>query len=97
MVKKKKDNVPLDGRKYRMGMIFAFLMLAGLGIAGMNAVVSDMYSEFLTGLGMLYFVFCSGNVGNKWVLGKHGKLMAAVGEIQDPVTEDPNKDLNSGV
>lgn len=90
--RKPKAQLPPDGRKYRMGILFAFLMLAGLGVACMNEVASDLYSEFLTGLGMLYFVYNSGNVGNKWVLGKHGKLMARVGDLQDPPEEeDPKK------
>lgn len=76
-----------------MGILFAFLMLAGLGVASMNAVMVDLYSEFLTGISIIYFTFCSGNVGNKWVLGKHGKLIARVGDLADPpeAEEDPKK------
>ena len=71
-----KKKGPSDGRKYRMAMWFSFFLLIGIFLAGKNEVMSDLYSEFITGLGMLYFVYCSGNVGNKWILGKHGKLIA---------------------
>lgn len=68
-----------DGRKYRMGLLFAGLMLLGLGLASRGIVPDTLYSSFITGIGAIYFTYCSGNISNKWVLAKSNK--------QNPPTE----------
>lgn len=86
----KRNAGPPDGRKYRMGIIFALLMIAGLFVAGSNSLLVDLYSELLTGLGLLYFAYCGGNVSNKWVLGKQGRFMARSGdEVTEPIQDTP--------
>ena len=86
MLFRRKSNINLlpDGRKYRMGLLFAAAMLLGLGLACTNPIIAGLYSEFLTGLGMLYLVFCGGNVGNKWIVGKKGGLLAQIGSPPPP-------------
>jgi hypothetical protein len=64
---KKRSDKPLDGRKYRMGIIMMFVLLAGFGLAGLNPVLTSLYTELITGCSLLYFTYCSGNVSNKLV------------------------------
>lgn len=91
--KKAEPSGPPDGRKYRMGLLFAGLMLLGLALASKGIVPDELYSSFITGIGAIYFTYCSGNIGNKWVLGKHGALQARVGmpEEPPPPKEDPKE------
>lgn len=85
-----KTSGPPVGRKYRMGIIFAIIMVAGMFIAGSNSLLIELYSELLTGIGLLYLTFCGGNVSNKWVLGKKGGLIAKMNG--DSSSEVPSKD-----
>jgi len=63
------DKLP-DGRKYRMGIIMMMVMLVGFGLAGLNPVYVSLFPSLLTGLSAIYFTFCGGNIGSKWVTGK---------------------------
>lgn len=84
-----------DGRKYRLALIFAGIMALGLGLASQNSMMQEMYSEFLTGISVIYISYCGGNVGNKWVWGKHGKLVgASEPEVEDPTPPKKTKPIN---
>jgi hypothetical protein len=76
-----------DGRKYKMSIFAMFIMLVTFVFTGYNELVKETYTELLMGLSSLYAVYCGSNVGNKWVLGKHGKLVGKEGDLQDPPTE----------
>ena len=74
-----------------MAFIFAMLLLAGLGLAGINDVIKDLYSQFVTGIMGLYLVFCGGNVSNKWVLTRNGGSLTQSSLDQPPQGEDGEK------
>lgn len=83
MLKQKQDKLP-DGRKYRLAVIMMLVMLVGFGLAGLNPVMSALYPQLLTGLTAIYFTFCGGNIGSKWVTGKNGDLQISGGGQQKP-------------
>ena len=67
---KKNPNKPLDGRKYRLGIIMMLVFLGGFALTGINPVLATVYAELVTGCGIIYLTYCGHNVGNKWVLGR---------------------------
>ena len=78
----------LDGRKYRLALTFAGVMILGLLLSTTIPAVETLYGEFVTSLVALYLAYCGGNVSNKWVLGKYGK----VEESGTPVRKESKKD-----
>ena len=77
-----------DGRKYRLALTFAAIMILGLLLSTAIPAIETLYGEFVTSLVALYLAYCGGNVSNKWVLGKHGKLS----DPETPVKKDIQKD-----
>lgn len=75
MFKRNKQSGPQDGRKYRLALIFAGVMFLAYAISGSNVALQSMFSQLITGIGALYLTYCTGNISNKHILGKHGKLM----------------------
>jgi len=74
----KTPSIP-DGRKYRMSIICLFVLLAGFGVAGLNPVFVKLYSELITAVLGVLFVYCGGNVANKWSIGKKDGLTVGAG------------------
>lgn len=68
--KKEKKSVSRDGRKFRMGILFALLLLACFGLASMNPILVKVFAEIVGGIVGIYLAYCSLNVANKAVLGR---------------------------
>ena len=60
-----------DGRKYKMALILAILMLGSFMLLATYPVLSGQFPTFVTAIGALYVAYCAGNVGNKWVTTKN--------------------------
>lgn len=63
---KKKNKLP-DGRKYRLTIMTMLILLAAFGVAGLNPALAALYPQLVTALLGLVFVYCGGNIGNKFV------------------------------
>ena len=59
-----------NGRKYRMGILFALMILACAGLCTINPILVKVFAEVVGGIVGIYIVYCGGNVANKAVLGK---------------------------
>ena len=77
-----------NGRKYTMGLIIMLAMMTGFGLASFNPILLKIYSDLLTGLSMIYMIYCGGNVGNKWVIGRKGGLQMGAGQQAPPTPPD---------
>ena len=82
MFKRNKSQKLASGRKYTIALIMMLAMLVGFGLAGINPVLTKIYADLLTGLGMIFLTYCGGNVGNKWVIGRKNGLQ--VGTSKEP-------------
>jgi hypothetical protein len=72
--KSSKSPLPFDGRKYRLVIFSMALILGAFGLTALNPVLATLFPEFITGIISLNFLYMGGNVSNKWVLNKAGKL-----------------------
>lgn len=59
-----------SSRKYKLTLFCILLLTCGLLMVSVCPLISQIYSEFAGGLIGLLFVYCGGNVSNKWVLKK---------------------------
>lgn len=76
---RRKGNQLLDGRKYRLAIICLLVLLAGFGVAMLSPVFANLFSELVTAVLGILFVYNSGNVANKWAVGKKGGLIVSSG------------------
>ncbi len=76
---KEKSNQPPDGRKYRLSLISLLVILTAFGIAILNPVFVGLYSELVAGVLAILFVYCGGNVGKSWAVGKKDGLTVSSG------------------
>ena len=73
-----------NGRKYNMGILFAFLILASAGFCTMNPILSKVFVELVSGIVAIYNVYCGGNVAASGVFNWKNKTK-----------EDKPEDLSS--
>jgi len=62
--------VKRNGRKYKMGILFALMILALAGLCTVNPILVKVFAEVVGGIVGIYIVYCGGNVANKAVLGR---------------------------
>ncbi len=60
-----------SSRKYKLTLISLLLMTAAWGISGFMPGLGQMFSELITGIMGLLMLYFTGNVGNKFVVGRH--------------------------
>ena len=66
-----------DGRKYRLALICLLVLLAGFGVGGLSPVFVKLYPDLITAVLGVLFLYCGGNVANKWSVGKKDGLTVA--------------------
>lgn len=94
MLKRRKTKQLLpDGRKYRLVIISLFVLLGGFALAGLNPTFAAVYAELVAAILGLNALYYSGNVGNKWVVGKAGGLTMSVGQNLSSEV-DPNANVD---
>lgn len=83
-----------DGRKYRLAIISMFILLGGFGLAGLNPAFAAIYTELITAILGINALYYGGNVGNKWVIGKSGRLSIDPSAINLNNEAKPNGTIN---
>lgn len=84
-----RSNNDRDGRKYRMSVLFAAILFTAFLVVCTNPIAfGSLYTQLITALITILTIFCGGNIYNKHVLGKHGKLYPE--KKSEDVASDPN-------
>ncbi len=76
---KRKTNKPANGRKYKLALISVLAILAGFAMCAINPVFIAVFSELVTGVLGVLLVYCGGNVGKSWAVGKVDGLTVSSG------------------
>ena len=58
-----------SGRKFQLTVIISLLTLLGYSLTVTHMELSKNFEEFCDTLVTVLFVYCGGNVGNKWLSG----------------------------
>lgn len=74
---------PMKGtdRKYKVALMALALCTACFAGTAFSERLGDNYGTFVMAMGMVLGLYGSANVGNKWVLAKHGVLKGPKGEV----------------
>tara|TARA_Y100000310_G_C20473850_1_gene711414 strand:- start:508 stop:753 length:246 start_codon:yes stop_codon:yes gene_type:complete len=59
-----------SGRKFYLTIVISVLVLFGYLVTVAHAELTKNFEEFCETLVTVLFVYCGGNVGNKWLGGK---------------------------
>lgn len=77
--KRKTSANPANGRKYKLALISILAILAGFAMCAVNPVFIAVFSELVAGVLGILFVYCGGNVGKSWAVGKANGLTVSSG------------------
>jgi hypothetical protein len=75
-IKQLRADLELAGRKYRLSLITILVIFAAYALSGYAPTFAPLYEEMVSGLIAVLFVYCGGNITNKWVLGKPKSVKA---------------------
>ncbi len=85
---------PMKGtdRKYKVALLsLALCTICFVGTAFFEKL-GDNYSTFVMAVGMVLGLYGGANVGNKWVLAKHGALFPPPGEPEETLVKEKKED-----
>lgn len=68
---KSTEEDPFHSRKYRMGLLSLFLVTGAWVVAGLLPGLAQLFSELTTGIMGILMLYFTGNVSNKFVVGRH--------------------------
>lgn len=70
-------------RKYKVALLSLALCTACYIGTGFFDGLKDNYGTFVMAVGMVLGLYGGANVGNKWVLAKHGVLKGSNGSVEE--------------
>lgn len=74
-------------RKYRIALLSLALCTLAFLATAYNDKLGTNYGTFVMAVGMVLGLYGGANVGNKWVLAKHGVLKGPNGEVEEEEEE----------
>lgn len=74
-------------RKYKIALLSLALCTVCFIGTGFFEGLEENYGTFVMAVGMVLGLYGGANVGNKWVLAKHGVLKGPKGEVLEEETE----------
>jgi hypothetical protein len=69
-------------RKFRIAILSLALCTLCFGATAFSEALGDNFGTFVMAVGMVLGLYGGANVGNKWVLAKHGGLQQLDAEVE---------------
>lgn len=75
------ENKGTSDRKYKIALLSLALCTVCFLATGFIPALEENYGTFVMAIGMVLGLYGGANVGNKWVLAKHGVLKNPNGQV----------------
>lgn len=66
-IKNAKEDAASLGRKYRLSLISILVIFGSFTLSGVSPGFAPIFEELIGGVVAVLFVYCGGNITNKWV------------------------------
>lgn len=66
-IKNAKEDAASLGRKYRLSLISLLVIFSSFALSGVSPGFAPIFEELIGGVVAVLFVYCGGNITNKWV------------------------------